>query len=89
MNKSTMAIVAIAALSMSAPRALCGTVRADATVAIASLNAAFSEFKSANDEKLKAKVDDVVLTEKIERLNAAIGTMQNVGRRPRPRKSQP
>lgn len=77
MTKTKLAIAAIAALSLTtAPRALCGTVRADATAAIATLNAAFTEFKSANDEKLNAKVDDVVLTEKIVRLDAAIGTMQ-------------
>jgi HK97 family phage major capsid protein len=76
MNKTNMAIVAIAALTMSAPRALCGPVRADASAAITSLNAAFAEFKSANDERLKAKVDDVVLTEKIARLDAVIDTMQ-------------
>lgn len=76
-TKTTMAIAAIAALTMgNAPRALCGAVRADASAAISSLNAAFAEFKSTNDERLKAKVDDVVLTEKLARLDAAIGTMQ-------------
>ncbi len=77
MNKNTMAIVAIAALSMTAPRAVCGAVRADASAAITSLNAAFSEFKATNDERLKAKVDDVVLTDKLSRLDAAIDTMQS------------
>lgn len=77
MSKTRLAIAAIAALTLTtAPRALCGTVRADASAAIATLSAAFTEFKSVNDDKLKAKVDDAVLTEKIVRLDAAIGTMQ-------------
>lgn len=80
MKNSTLAIAAIAALTMTAaPRALCGTVRAEADpkAAIAALNAAFGEFKATNDERLKAKVDDVVLTEKLTRLDAAIGDMQS------------
>lgn len=78
MNKTYLAIAAIASLTMAdAPRALQGTVRADATAAINSLNSAFAEFKATNDERLKAKVDDVVLTDKLTRLDAAIGDMQS------------
>ena len=77
MKNQVLAIATIAALSMSAPRAVCGTVRADASAAITSLNTAFAEFKATNDERLKAKVDDVVLTEKLTRLDAAIGDMQS------------
>lgn len=78
MKTNTLAIATIAAFSLTAaaPRALCGTVRADASATVAALNAAFSEFKASNDERLKAKVDDVVLTEKLTRLDAAIGDMQ-------------
>lgn len=43
---------------------------------LAALNTAFEEFKAANDAKLKAKVDDVVLTQKIDRINTAVGDMQ-------------
>lgn len=63
----------------AAPRALCGAVRADAAdpkVAIAALNTAFAEFKAANDEKLKAKVDDVVVNDKIGKIDAAIDGFQ-------------
>jgi HK97 family phage major capsid protein len=42
---------------------------------IRQLNAAFEEFKKANDEKLKAKAD-VVLSEKVERIDAAIDGYQ-------------
>lgn len=80
MNKTTntaLAALALVTLATSpAPRALCGTVRADASAAITNLQAAFSEFKSTNDEKLKSKVDDVVLNEKLDRLDTAIGSMQ-------------
>lgn len=78
MNKTSMAIAAIATLTMAgAPRALQGAVRADANATIAALNTAFAEFKASNDERLKAKVDDVVLVEKLTRLDAAIGDMQS------------
>lgn len=80
MNKTTnTALAALALVTLTAapaPRALCGTVRADASAAITNLQAAFSEFKSTNDEKLNAKVDDVVLNEKLDRLDTAIGSMQ-------------
>ena len=48
-------------------------VRADATalLAIADIQKAFEEFKAANDQKLSAKAD-VVLDEKVERINADI-----------------
>lgn len=62
------------------PRAVTGFgVRADANdpkALIGQLNAAFEEFKKANDEKLNAKVDDVVLNEKVERINSSIGDFQ-------------
>ena len=56
-------------------------VRADATDAkalIAGINTAFEEFKGANDEKLKgidAKFDDVVSSEKVERIEADLGML--------------
>ncbi|MGH7020675.1 MAG: phage major capsid protein [Brevundimonas sp.] len=62
----------------AAPRALCGAVRADVTdpkAMIGQLQAAFEEFKKANDEKLKAKAD-VVLDEKVQKLDAAIDGFQ-------------
>ncbi|MDR6284579.1 HK97 family phage major capsid protein [Methylopila jiangsuensis] len=43
---------------------------------IAALNKAFEEFKAAHDDKLKSKADDVVVTEKIERIDAAVGNFQ-------------
>lgn len=62
----------------AAPRALCGAVRADASdpkAMIGQLQAAFEEFKKANDEKLKAKAD-VVLDEKVQRIDAAVDGFQ-------------
>ena len=61
------------------PRAVLGAPRADATdpkAILAALQTSFEEFKKANDEKLKAKVDDVVVTEKVDRINAAVGDFQ-------------
>lgn len=70
---------ALAALSASArPHAIAGVVRADASdpkAMIGQLQAAFEEFKKANDEKLKAKAD-VVLDEKVQKLDAAIDGFQ-------------
>lgn len=64
----------------AAPRALCGTVRADATDAkamIAQVQAAFEEFKKTNDEKLKAKAEDGLVNEKLEKINTAIDNYQS------------
>lgn len=63
----------------AAPRALCGPVRADATdpkALFEQLNTAVSEMRTKNDEALAAKVDDVVLTEQVDRINAHIGTIE-------------
>lgn len=53
-------------------------VRADsgnATETVNALNKAFEEFKTANDEKL-AKKADVVIDEKVDRINTEIGELQ-------------
>lgn len=47
----------------------------DPKAILGQLQAAFEEFKQANDEKLAAKAD-VVLDEKVERINADISTLQ-------------
>jgi len=64
------------------PRAVAGArIKADTSdpkAMIKALNEAFDEFKKANDEKLKAKADDTVLNEKVERINASIGEFQSV-----------
>lgn len=58
-------------------------VRADTSdpvVLTAQIKAAFEEFKKANDERIdalaKGKVDDVVLNEKVDRINATITELQ-------------
>ena len=54
-------------------------IRADVSdpkAVVEALNKAFEEFKAANDEKLKAKVDDIVLNEKVDRINSSIGDFQ-------------
>jgi len=62
------------------PRAVTGArLRADATdpkALIEALNKSFEEFKAAHDQKLKAKVDDVVLNEKIDKINSSVGDFQ-------------
>lgn len=63
----------------AAPRALCGVVRADAQdpkAMIAQIQAAFDEFKKTNDEKLKAKAEDGLVNEKLDKINAAIDGYQ-------------
>lgn len=77
----SIAPFALASAGMIAvPRAITAFgVRADANdpkAMIAALQTAFTEFKASHDEKLKAKVDDVVLTEKIGRVDAAVDGFQ-------------
>ncbi|MFC3693116.1 phage major capsid protein [Chenggangzhangella methanolivorans] len=64
----------------AAPRALAhAIVRADMSdpkKVIAELQVAFEEFKSEHDKSLKAKVDDVVINEKVDRINAVISDLQ-------------
>ncbi|WP_291979220.1 phage major capsid protein [Chelatococcus sp.] len=63
----------------SRPRAVAIMPRADAAdpkAMIAALQNAFDEFKKAHEEKLKAKVDDVVLNEKIGRLDTVVANFQ-------------
>ena len=70
----------INSLGGAMPRAIVGgAVRADATdpkALVGQLNAAFEEFKAANEEKLAAKADDVVLTEKIDKLNNSMSDIE-------------
>lgn len=47
----------------------------DANAILANLKKAFEDFKAENDLKLKAKAD-VITDEKVERINAAVGTLQ-------------
>ncbi|MCX5518456.1 phage major capsid protein [Kaistia defluvii] len=45
---------------------------------LAELHSAFEAFKAENDKALKAKVDDVVMTEKIGRIDAAVDGFQKI-----------
>ena len=76
MKNAVLASASLAALSLALPPvAIAAQPRADASdpsVLIAQLNTAFAEFKTANDASLSAKVDDAVLTEKVETINAEI-----------------
>ena len=66
-------------LNGSRPRALIGTVRADASdpkAMIAQLHGAFEAFKEAHDEELKAKVDDILLDTKLEAINNAMSEIE-------------
>src|SRR5690554_2959661 len=72
------------ALQAATPRGIM-SVRADATgdpkVIMAELQTAFAEFKRANDERVEAlakgKVDDTVVNEKVDRINAEITDLQS------------
>lgn len=67
-----------AATALRIPRAVIGgrvSADADPKIVLANLQKAFEDFKAANDEKLKAKAD-VVIDEKVERINTAVGDIQ-------------
>ena len=52
---------------------------ADVKAAIEAVNKAFGDFKSAHAEKEKEllkRFDDVVTTEKLERINSSVGDLQ-------------
>lgn len=71
-------IFALANPLATRPRAVHAMPRADASdpaKVLADLKAAFEEFKKTNDEKLKAKAD-VVIDEKVERINSAMADYQ-------------
>ncbi len=77
-----IALAAFAASTALAhmPRAVHAAPRADSSdpkVMLTQLQAAFDDFKKANDEKLKSKSDDVVMNEKVDRINAAVGDLQS------------
>lgn len=80
MRSSALAGSALTALVASPrPRALIGIPRADANdpkALIAQLNGAFEEFKAANDQKLAAKIDEPLLNQKIEAINASISDIE-------------
>lgn len=67
--------------ALAMPRAITGNrLRADGSdpkAVIAELKSAFEEFKRSNDEKLNSKAD-VVLDEKVARIDAAVGNFQTV-----------
>ncbi len=63
------------------PRALLGaTIRADVTgdpkAMIAALQTAFEEFKATNDDRLKAKVDDTVVNDKLGKINETMSALE-------------
>lgn len=69
---------ATGSLALARPRAIMTMPRADASdpkAMLAEIKAAFEEFKKTNDESLKNKAD-VVVAEKVERINSAISTME-------------
>lgn len=70
---------AAGSLALAVPRAVLALPRADVSdpkVMLGQIQAAFEEFKKANEESLKNKADDVVLNEKVQRINASIDTME-------------
>lgn len=70
--------IEIASTVLSPPRAVKASPRADTTnpaAMIAALQKAFEDFKAANDQKLSGKAD-VVLDEKVARIDAAVDGFQ-------------
>lgn len=68
-----------AAIAAAMPRAVLAAPRADTgspAAVITQLNAAFAEFKATNDAQLKAKADDVVVSDKLAKINAALDGFQ-------------
>lgn len=66
-------------LLLAKPRAIAGAVRADVSdpkALVAQLNAAFEEFKKTQEESLKAKADDALVTEKIDKINDAMSEIE-------------
>lgn len=79
MKKTLIAGAGLAALAANPPRGLFAMPRADAgdpKALVAQLNTAFEEFKAAQEEKLNAKADDVVLNNKIDALNNAMSDIE-------------
>ena len=50
----------------------------DPKAMIAALNKAFEEFKAAHDDKLKAKADDTVVNDKLQKIDASIDGFQKI-----------
>ena len=70
--------IAPGAFALARPRAIITMPRADASnpaALLAEIKSAFEEFKTANEQNLKGKAD-VVVAEKVDRINAALSTME-------------
>jgi len=77
---AALASISMAAMALSRPTAVMGHVRADASdpkAMMAELQTAVKAMQDKNDENLKAKVDDAVLTEHVDRINTAISEIQS------------
>lgn len=78
MKNISLALVTSSAL-ISAPRAVMAAPRADISdpkVLLAQLQSAFETFKTENEQKLAAKAD-IVVAEKLDRIDATIGDLQS------------
>ncbi|HEV7345479.1 MAG TPA: phage major capsid protein [Devosia sp.] len=80
MKHSPALAILAGSTALVTPRAVTGArLRADAAdpkALIEALNKSFEEFKATHDQKLKAKVDDVVLNEKLDKINSSVGDFQ-------------
>lgn len=75
---TSVALLSAATALASAPRAVHAAPRADVSdpkAMFAQIQAAFEEFKAAHTEQLKGKAD-VVIDEKVDRINGAVTDMQ-------------
>jgi len=76
---AALASISLTTMAASKPTAVMGHVRADASdpkALMAELQTAVKAMQDKNDQALTAKVDDVVLTEHVDRLNTAISDIQ-------------
>jgi len=76
LNPAALAAATALATMPAAVHAMPRADTSDPKAAIAALQTAFSEFKAAHEEKLKAKAD-VVVTEKVERIDSAVSNFQS------------
>ncbi|MBY8826114.1 phage major capsid protein [Sphingomonas colocasiae] len=75
---ATVAIIAASTALATMPRAVSAMPMAksdDPIDLIKSIQTTFESFKEANDQALKSKVDDAVLNEKIDKINADLTTL--------------
>lgn len=73
------AVALTSAASVAPPAAMTSPIRADVSdpkAMVAEIQKAFAEYKATNDEKLKSKADDSIVSEKLAKLDTVIDGFQ-------------